>query len=180
MQFDYLYTPRLALRKMTSDTIAQVLSKCSKDEAMTLLGATTEQEYQKYVERSHLGYDSFYRRVLHFQLLIKDTDLVIGQCGYHSWAFEHNRAELFYYLANDEHKRQGYMTETLPTILSYGFEHMDLFRIEAVIDLANTPSLKLLEHNGFKQEAVLRKHYKVENDLHDSHLFVLLKSDVQT
>jgi [ribosomal protein S5]-alanine N-acetyltransferase len=177
MQFETISTARLQLRLITESKIAEILKQCPQSEAMQLLGANTDADYNKFVQRSIVGYNTFNRKMQYFQLLLPNTDTVLGECGYHSWAFEHRRAEIFYHIAQEQHKRQGFMTEALNAVLHYGFTAMDLFRIEGVIDIANTASLKLLQQNGFVQEGIMRNHYNVNGVLEDSTLFALLKTE---
>lgn len=57
----------------------------------------------------------------------------IGWCGYHTWYIDHRRAEIGYAIRSDEYKAQGIMTEVMNAVLRYGFEVMNLHRIEAFI-----------------------------------------------
>ena len=49
------------------------------------------------------------------------------------------------------------MMEALCAVLKYGFEKMDLNRIQAIIDSKNIRSMKLVHRLGFKKEGVLRQ-----------------------
>ena len=111
---------------------------------------------------------------LYFHLLEKHTNSVIGWCGYHTWFTQHRRAEIGYVLNDDSNKGKGYMKEALPAVLKYGFEKMDLHRIEALVAPGNIPSLKLLQHTGFTHEGLLRQHYMKNSLLEDSAIFSLL------
>lgn len=44
-----------------------------------------------------------------FQLILKDSNKVIGWCGYHKWYTRHSRGELGYVLVAEESKGKGYM-----------------------------------------------------------------------
>lgn len=66
------------------------------------------------------------------------------------------------------------MTEALRAVLKYGFETMNLHRVEALIGRENAASLKLVDNFNFKQEGVLREHYVVNGIPEDSLAFSLL------
>lgn len=66
------------------------------------------------------------------------------------WNFSHNNrvAEVGYDLNPTQHKK-GIMDEALKLILNYGFNELELDKIEAFTHNSNENSKKLLERNGF-------------------------------
>ena len=78
-------------------------------------------------------------------------------------------------LSKDEYKNQGFMTEALKPVLAYGFNQMQLQRVEAFVGLDNVASIALLKKFGFMQEGCLRKHYHSQGINTDSLVFGLLK-----
>ena len=111
-------------------------------------------------------------------MILKDEDVVIGWCGYHTWYTNHNRAELGYVMNDELYKGKGYMKEALRPIIQYGFGKMNLNRIEAYIAEDNIPSYKLLAANGFVKEGLLREHYFTKGRHEDSILYALLKKNL--
>lgn len=101
----------------------------------------------------------------------------MGWCGFHTWFTKHRRAEIGYVLNHDQYKGKGNMKEALPAVLKFGFENMDLHRVEALVAPGNKPSLKLLLRSGFAQEGLLRQHYFVNGKMEDSAIFSLLRSE---
>jgi ribosomal-protein-alanine N-acetyltransferase len=69
------------------------------------------------------------------------------------------------------------MTEAVEEILCYGFEELNLNRVEATTDSRNVASVKVLERAGFKQEGLLRERYSYKEGFHDELFFGLLASD---
>lgn len=63
------------------------------------------------------------------------------------------------------------MTEAVNAIIDYGFNKMNLNRIEALVGIGNVPSLRIMEKYNFKREGVLRQHCHVSNKFEDSVLF---------
>ena len=117
-----------------------------------------------------------YRTTMFFFLLIsKESNLPIGECGFHTWDFKHNRAELFYTLRNESDKRKGLMTEALKIVLKYGYNELKIHRVEALVANSNTASVRLLEHYQFKKEGTMREDYIVNGKNEDSDCYSLLK-----
>ena len=110
-----------------------------------------------------------------FLLIDKETGFPIGECGFHTWAASHNRAEVFYNMTNDNYKQKGLMTEALKAVLKFGFTQLKLHRIEALIAAENEPSLKLLFRYGFSKEGTMREDYVVDGKNEDSDCYSLLK-----
>ena len=71
----------------------------------------------------------------------------------------------------------GYMYESISTLLPYIFHQIKLNRIQAYTLEDNEASRKLLEKLGFKQEGTLRKSMKIDNIWRDHILYSKLYSD---
>ncbi len=107
-------------------------------------------------------------------MVSKENNEVLGWAGYHSWAQQHHRAELFYSLKKDEFKRKGYMSEALQPILEYGKNQMDLYRIEAFVAIDNIPSNRLMEKFGFQKETTLKHRYQFGDEVDTDNFYSLL------
>ena len=174
MTFDTLETERLILRKLSPEDFRFIFGTYSKEDAKEFLGLNSDEDYEKEKSKSDNGYASFNQTILYFQLIDKTSGKIIGGCGFHNWFFLHSRAELGYSMSNEDFKRKGLMSEALAMVIDYGFNQMNLHRIEALIGPDNVPSLKLMEKFNFTKEGVLREHYFVNNRFEDSVLFAKL------
>ncbi len=177
MEFEILTTERLLLRKITPEGFKYIFENYPEEEIKKQLGLTTKEEFLKEREKNKGGYTTYDRSIVNFKLIVKETNEVIGGCGYHNWYSNHSKAELGYVLTKDENKRKGYMSEAVDTILDYGFNSMNLNRIEACIGPENIASLSLIRKYGFTQEGYLRQHFVREDKIQDTILFSLLKEE---
>ena len=105
-----------------------------------------------------------------------DTPGLIGSCGLFLWRRSSRSCSIGYELALDAHG-QGYMTEALRAAIGWGFEHMDLHRIEARIHPDNLPSMQLAKRLGFEVEGLLRDVAYWSGQHHDLHVLSLLETD---
>lgn len=69
------------------------------------------------------------------------------------------------------------MSEAIAAVLRYGFQEMNLNRIEAIIDPANTSSIQLLENVDFVREGLLREYDFGQNGFDDVFMYSILKRD---
>lgn len=109
-----------------------------------------------------------------FELYDRDSNNLIGACGYHTWYPQHARAEIGYHLA-EGYRGIGLMSEAMPDILQFGFTEMELNRIEAQIEPHNLPSIRLIRKMGFQFEGYLRQNFKSAQKFEDSCLYARLK-----
>ncbi|GAA0614668.1 GNAT family N-acetyltransferase [Virgibacillus siamensis] len=87
---------------------------------------------------------------LHWTIREKQTDQFIGliSIGLHH---DSNEVELSYQLLPDWWGR-GYATEAVQSIIQFAFDELNLSRLVAETQTANTPSCRLLERAGMKFE----------------------------
>lgn len=110
-------------------------------------------------------------------VIVRKADMQpIGTCGYHQWQKVHQRAEIGYDLEKASWG-QGIMTEALRTMLRYGFEQMDLNRVEALVYVENDASIRLLERLGFQKEGLLRQSFRQGHTYYHHWLLSLLKAE---
>ena len=169
-----LNTQRLILKSITPAFLQELFRTQDKVYIMQYLGLD-EGGYQHYREMHEKGMESFRISILVFLLIDQQTQLPIGECGFHTWNQKHRRAEVFYHLKHDSDKRKGFMTEALHAVLDYGFNAMNLHRIQALVDPGNTPSIKLLQRYGFSKEGTHRQDYNIDGSNYDSDCYSLLK-----
>lgn len=172
-----LETPRLLLRAITPELFNYVMETYTDEQLMDYFGYDTEDRLVKEKERHAGGITTFRTAMLYFHLIDKESNRVIGGCGYHTWYVPHARAEIGYELFSEPHKNKGLMKEALLPILAYGFDKMNLHRIEAFVSPENTPSIQLMKHAGFSKEGHLREHYFKDGRYEDSVVFSILKSE---
>ncbi len=171
-----LETPRLFLRKVTMDSYDDIFRE-SVAEQMKFFGARTDKDLEVWVNRYEGGMTTFNKKFLIFHLIDKEAMINIGWCGYHTWYTDHDRAELGYVMENKAYRQRGLMGEALELIIRYGFEKMNLNRIEAFTFYENIASTKLLLRFGFQKEGVMREHYVANGIAEDSVIYSLLKSE---
>lgn len=87
-----------------------------------------------------------------------------GVISFHSMNLSDHVAELGYWISADaRRKRVG--TTAARMLTNFGFETMGFERIEALVDVENTGSKKLLSSAGYSLEGILRK----KSRRHDGH-----------
>jgi ribosomal-protein-alanine N-acetyltransferase len=115
-------------------------------------------------------------RGVRWGIIRKRDDKLIGTCGIYDWDKTSHRAEIGYDL-DPAYWGQGIMTEALRAILRYGFEKIQLNRIQAIIDSKNAKSMRLVRRLEFKREGVLRQRSYFRGEFRDDIVFSLLRNE---
>ena len=180
MQIETIHTPRLVLRALTPEVYEYVFTKYTRPEIMEFFGCATDKEYEEELKKYRDGLSMYRKSLLIFQLIEKESNKVMGWCGYHTWYINHDRAEIGYMISDESKKQKGFMKEALQAVINYGFQKMGLKRIEAMLAPENHPSLKLVTTFGFQKEGLLREHYLVDGKYEDSAMYSLLEREFQS
>ena len=173
--FPIIETERLLLRSIEMEDTISIFHIFSNEEVMKYYG----QFPMKFIEEAENLIKMFNENFqngkgIRWGILLKEENRIIGTCGYHNWNKRHLRAEIGYELSMDSWGR-GYMKEALKAIIDYGYEAMDLNRIEAVVYPENKASIKSLINLGFNKEGLLQEYAFFRNTYQDLIMFSLLK-----
>lgn len=171
-----IFTKRLEIKCLSTSDILGLYKTKSTLELIDFFGFDND-GYEFYKTIIENGIESYNCSYFMFLIIEKNSATPIGEVGFHTWNKKHHKAELFYKIWKDDFKQKGYMKEALPEILKFGFEELDLHRIQALVANYNIPSIKLIQMNGFTKEGTKRGDYLVGNIYEDSDLYSLLKSD---
>lgn len=177
MDFKLINTQQLALRKINAEVLNYVYLHLSDEELISFLGVNSIHELTLEKEKFKKGLVTHNKKFLYFHLIENKTKKVIGWCGYHTWYTDHQRAELGYGIYHEKWKQKGLMSEALGPIIAFGFNQMNLHRIEAFIGPSNIASLKLISKFNFTKEGELREHYFHNNRYENSVVYSLLKKE---
>jgi ribosomal-protein-alanine N-acetyltransferase len=172
-----LETKRLLLKEFNPEIQKELFTTCSDNEIMKVLGLGTKEELEVERGKFQKGMTTYQMSFKTFLIEEKASGRIIGKCGFHDWYSEHMRSELGYALSAEETRGKGYMTEALKAIIKFGFEEMELNRIEAFTAPGNVPSRKMLRGLGFIEEGTLRSHYFKNGKLEDSVCYALLRKE---
>ncbi len=175
MEFQTIETPRLILRKLTPEVYDFLYANYSDQEIISHLGLRSSEELDIEKEKHKKGLSAYDRTILIFQLIEKKSNTVMGMCGFVRYYPTHFRAEFGYSLNEEAFKNKGYMSEAAPFIIEYGFQQMNLTRIEAMVGPTNIPSLKIIEKLGFEREGLMKKHFLRNGVFENSVVFALFK-----
>ncbi len=176
--FPTLETERLVLREITPDDAEALFAIHGNAEAMRWFG----NDPMPTIEAAHETIAAFdgWRRTPNpghrWCVQLKSAPDLIGTCGLFKWNRNWRTCDIGYELSVT-HQGNGYMAEAVSRIIDWGFEAMQLNRIEAGIHPDNAASLTLAKRLGFVEEGRLREAGYWNGQFQDLLQFSLLRSD---
>ncbi len=176
--FPQLETEKLFLKEITLDDVETLFMYWSDDEVtqyMNIESFYTKKQVEDMIIMLHYLFEE--NEAIRWGIIRKQDHLLVGTCGYNTWIKDQAfRGEIGYELGRP-YWGQGIMQEALRAIINYGFEIMNLNRIEAFVMLEASRSRSLLLKLGFQKEGILREHGYWKGQFWDEYCFSLLKRD---
>jgi ribosomal-protein-alanine N-acetyltransferase len=177
--FPVLTTERMVLRRLQPEDAPDVFVFRGDIEVQQYNDEPLEDEAAALDFIQHLNADYDAQHNILWAMTLRDENRVFGLCGFGYWDRMHQRSAIGYDMARS-HWGQGLALEALAEVLRFGFERMQLHRIEAETVLDNTRSVRLLERLGFQREGS-RREFTLEADgqFHDDVIYGLLRREWQ-
>lgn len=175
--FPLLETQRLLLRRITTNDVDAVFKLRSNPEIMKYVPrplAKNNDDALMHIANIEAKIEA--NEGINWAITLKDDRTMIGIIGNFRVIPEHFRAEIGYMLLPEFHNR-GIITEAIAEVVQYGFEHMGLHSIEAIIDPDNLASAAVLEKNHFIKEAHLKENEFYDGKFLDTVIYSILNTN---
>jgi len=153
--FPIIKTSRLLLRQFVQEDLENVYKGLSHPEIIKYYGVSyksleeTKEQLKFFAELEKNGSGIWWA------VCSLDNKTFYGAGGLNSLNKEHQKAEIGFWLLTN-FWGQGIMTECVPLICKYGFDTLDLHRIEAIVETKNLNCRKAMEKLHFVHEGTMR------------------------
>jgi [ribosomal protein S5]-alanine N-acetyltransferase len=176
--FPTLETNRLILREVVEADAAALLAIHSDAEHMRWYDTwpITDLEIAKVLVMMFAALRDQPKPGVRWAIELKAQPGLVGTCGFFNWDRETKHCLAGYEMSR-HHVGKGLMREALAEVFAWGWEHMELNRIEAHIHPENAPSRALIERLGFVQQGLLRDGGFADGKHHDMIQYATLKPD---
>ena len=111
-----------------------------------------------------------------FAILDSSNGQYLGGCGINRINYNDRVANLGYWVRTGRTK-QGIATEATLLLARFGFDRLNLNRIEIIAAVDNKPSQRVAEKAGAVQEGILRNRNVVQDRINDTVVFSFIPSD---
>lgn len=176
--FPVLETPRLQLRALVPDDFG-VIYRLQTDPQVTRYFGRAPMTPEQVKERID-GVITGVREgaAVRWGLVLRESGELLGTAGFWRWSKDHRFAEVGYEIVPEQWGK-GIMTEALRAAIRYGFEVMELHRVEANLDPENAASRRVLEKLGFVREGLFRENWYYNGQFTDTASYGLLRRDFE-
>ncbi len=153
--FPIITTDRLLLRQFIESDLENVFKGLSDPDIIKYYGVSyktleetkAQMTFFKDLEENYTG--------IWWAICSLDNKIFYGAGGLNGLNMEHKKAEIGLWLLKD-FWGQGIMTETMPIICSYGFDKLNLHRIEGFVETDNFNCKRAMQKLDFKHEGTMK------------------------
>lgn len=168
---------RFILRKFTKNDINDLYEYASDSEVTKFLSWDTYKNIDiavDYIENVLLRYSK--NEIAPWGIEWKENSKMIGSIDFVQYDKKNFSAEIGYVL-NRKYWNKGIMTEALKEIIKFGFDEMNLMRIETRLNAMNIASEMVMQKNGLTYEGTLRKKEFLKNKFIDIRFYSILRDE---
>ncbi|RTR27804.1 N-acetyltransferase [Robertmurraya yapensis] len=170
-------TPRLILRKITAADTAAMFSYGSNKEVAKYVTWDVHKTISDTEAFISFVLDQYAnQKVAPWGMEDKETGEFIGTIDFVWWKPNHHSAEIGYVLS-PEYWGKGITTEAAEALIRFGFEKMELVRIQARCMVDNIASSRVMEKAGMSFEGINRKSMFIKGQHHDLKVYSILREE---
>ncbi len=116
---------------------------------------------------------------LHFSIVDRDTDELIGMTGLLNIDRINHHAQLYITIGNRKYRGRRLPDEVIPLVLQYGFSELELKKIYLYTLPANERGRHVYERNGFRLDGILRQQVYCRGQQQDLYVHSILKTEFE-
>ena len=171
-------TERLHLREYKTSDLKDVHEYGVDPQVCKYLtwGPNGEKETRDFIRKSIEDSKDKPRFHYQFAIVLRETNKVIGGAGLILTPADHRQAEIGYVL-NRAFWGNGYMTEAVRALITYGFEQLKLHRIIAKCDPQNKDSERIMQKCHMRREAHCMKDQCIKGIWRDTLIYAILSDE---
>ncbi|MGR2768848.1 GNAT family N-acetyltransferase [Photobacterium ganghwense] len=181
MKFPELQTERLTLSQLASQDVSRIFLLFSNNDVVKyydIEAFTDSSQSIRLIDHMQQRFES--KSGIRWGIRLKDTNELVGTCGFNSWNIGMKSAVIGYDLL-PSFWGKGIATEAIKQIVNQAFWGAlpcgKLNRIQADTIPGNIASESILLKLGFKEEGIRRQSGYWKNQFHDLKCFGLISSE---
>lgn len=165
----------ISIHALADDHIPHVLAACSNWEELAQFGAPYWSPRSPAELRRKIAATAGPQPATEYSFVLVDMGgALVGECSLHAIDWRNRVAQVGICIWQPNERRHGYGRAAVHHLLTWGFGHLGLARLEAWIIEGNQPSLGLFKRLGFVHEATLRGRYLHAGVRRDMHVLALM------
>lgn len=173
-------TERLILRRFAYSDNESILKNWVADEKIQFMYSepvyTTKEAVKELLDKYISAYEreDYYR----WAIIEPQSGECIGQIAFFLVDNKNHFAEIEYCIGA-AYQRKGYATEATKALIAYGFEKINLHKVQICTKTINAPSKRVIEKCGFTYEGTLRDYFCMNGEYVGRLYFSILRSEYE-
>jgi len=169
---------KIQLRALEKSDLEEIMKNWNTYETRLFLGniipmsSMMEEDWINSVHQRRKNMKAFI-----FAIDDKETKKFLGTCGLEDIYWTSRSAVLGIAIHNPENTDKGYGTDTMKCLLKFGFNVLNLNRIELWLMEYNKRALHVYEKVGFKEVGRKRQGHFIQGSYHDIIVMDIIKSE---
>lgn len=174
-------TERLILRRFEFEDNESMRRNWISDEKIQSMYSepvySTAEEVKELLDKYIGSYerDDYYR----WAIVEKASGECIGQIAYFLVDSKNHFAEIEYCIGA-AFQRRGYATEAAKAVIAYGFDRINLHKVQICTKTINKPSKRVIEKCGLTYEGTLRDYFYMNGEYVGRLYFSVLRDEYKT
>ena len=177
MALPILETTRLTLRKIKLEDAEAMYQYASKDDVTKYVLWDSHRSIETTKQFVQMMIDKYEEGNFAWAIMLKETKEFIGTIDFVMYNEAEKIAEVGYALS-DRHWGKGYVSEATKALLDFGFNELQLVRIQARCFADNIGSERVMQKVGMNYEGTMRKAKFAKGKHHDIKMYAILREDV--
>jgi RimJ/RimL family protein N-acetyltransferase len=169
---------KVKLRALEKDDLDSIMEHWNTFESRLGLGflvPMSSMQEAEFIERAHEGAKS--GKAYMFAIVHSKTDEFLGTCGIDSINTISRTAVLGIAIHNPANHSKGYGTDTMNCLLKFGFNILNLHRIELWVAEYNTVAIHVYKKVGFKEVGRKRESHFMQGKYYDLIVMDILEEE---
>ncbi len=172
-----LHTKRLTLRQIIHEDARDIFAYASDYEVTKYTAWNRHEKIENSLDFINFTLEK-YKTENHYDwaIILKENKKLIGTGGFPDFNNYFHFGEMGYNISRD-YWNNGYATEAVMEILTFGFNNLNLVRIQATCRIENAASERVLQKAGMSFEKILRNRLYKDNNYYDLKLYSILADE---
>lgn len=175
--FSALSSSRFLLQEILPQDQPFIFEGLSHPEVIPYYGVHYKTLEETRVQMVYYGQLQWSGKGAWWKIVDRNTTQKIGAIGFNNYNAEHRKCEIGYWLL-PQYWHKGIMAEVLPAVIRYLIDEKKVHRIEALIEVENAASIRVVARAGFTRDGLLRDYEFKNNRFISLYLYSLLATDI--